>query len=103
MALSADRYTEIHAGTERIKAEKPYENRDDAIAALDWLSSAVSDLRGAQRALEPHEIVEITSIAADIETLDSLSEAIRTRMKANEQGVPSRHGGLSSDKLEVDS
>ena len=45
----------------------------------------------------------ITSIAADIETLDSLSEAIRTRMKANEQGVPSRHGGLSSDKLEVDS
>ena len=103
MALSEDRYTEIHSGIERIKAEKPYENRDDAIAALDWLSSAVSDLRGAQRAREPHEIVEITRLAADIDSLDSLSEAIRTRMKANDQGVPSRHGGVSSDKLEVDS
>ena len=103
MALSDDRYSEIRDGAERIRQEKPYEKRDDAIAALDWLSSAVSDLRGAQRAREPREIVEITRLAADMDSLDSLSEAIRTRMKANDQGVPSRHGGVSSDKLEVDS
>ena len=103
MALSEDRYAEIHAGIERIKAEKPYEGRDEAIAALDWLSSAASDLRGAQRGLAPEEIVQITKLASDIDVLESLSEAIRTRMKANDQGVPSRHGGVSSDKLEVDS
>ena len=47
MALSDDRYTEIHAGAERIKAEKPYDKRDDAIAALDWLT--FSDVRPARR------------------------------------------------------
>ncbi|MET0965497.1 MAG: hypothetical protein ABWZ02_03830 [Nakamurella sp.] len=103
MALSEERYTEIHAGAERIKEEKPYEKRDDAIAALDWLTSAVTDLRGAQRGLAPSDIVQITRLASDIEVLEGLSEAIRTRMKANEQGVPGRHGGTPSDKLEVDS
>ncbi|MET0864889.1 MAG: hypothetical protein ABWZ98_11190 [Nakamurella sp.] len=102
MALSDDRYAEIRAGAERIKAEKPYEKRDDAIAALDWLNSAGSDLRAAQRSLEPSDIVQMTKLATDINVLDSLSEAIRTRMKANEQGVPSRHGGASSDELRVD-
>jgi hypothetical protein len=103
MALSDHRYTEIHAGTERIRAEKPYDKRDDAIAALDWLSSAASDLRGAQRGLGPSEIVEMTKLAGDADALDSLSEAIRSKMKANAQDVPSRHGGSSSDALQVDS
>jgi hypothetical protein len=103
MALSDDRYTEIHAGAERIKEEKPYKKRDDAIAALDWLTSALADLRGAQHALAASDIVQITRLGGDIEVLENLSKAIRTRMKANEQGVPGRHGGTSSDKLEVDS
>jgi hypothetical protein len=103
MALSDDRYPEIRAGTERIKAEKPYKERDDAIAALDWLSSAAADLRGAQRGLGPSDIVEMTKLASDANVLDNLSEAIRTRMKANGQDVPSRHGGSSSDALQVDS
>ena len=103
MALSDDRYSEVHDGAERIRQEKPYEKRDDAIAALDWLTSAVTDLRGAHRELAPSDIVQITRLAGDIEVLESLSEAIRTRMKANEQDLPGRHGGTPSDKLEVDS
>ena len=102
MAFSDQRYTDIRAGAERIRLEKPYENRDDAVAALDWLSAAVSDLRGAQKRLPAGEIVEITRLGADIDVLDGLSQAIATRMNANDQHVPGRHGGRTSGELDID-
>lgn len=100
MKLSDDRYDEIISGTERIKQEKPYADRDDAIAALDWITAATDDLRRAQHKLKPAEILLIADLERHIAALDSLHQSIQSRMAANDQHIPGRHGGEATDALD---
>jgi len=101
MAHDAD-HDEIIAGIERIRDEKPYADADAAISALDWISSATSDLRREQKALADSDIVRFGKLEHTLSVLGSLHESIQSRMTANDQKIPNRHGGPSSDALDVD-
>jgi hypothetical protein len=100
-ALNADD-DEIIAGIEKIRDEKPYERAQDAITALDWISSATSKLRKEQQRLAESDILLFGKLEQTLSVLHGLHESIQSRMTTNEQKIPNRHGGPSSDALDVE-
>jgi hypothetical protein len=102
MTRPDDNHDEIIAGIERIRNEKPYADAADAISALDWIGSATAELRREQKKLADSDILLFGRLGKTLAALDSLHESIQSRMDVNDQKVPNRHGGPSSDALDVD-
>jgi hypothetical protein len=85
-----ERYVEIQAGLEKIRAEKPYDDTSDAIAARDWLGKAINDLRK-----QLHQSTDDSGALARLHELLTLSESaassIEARIKQQGDRVPQRH------------
>jgi len=96
---SEDRLDEIDSGIDRIRSEKPYENHSDAIAALDWLTSASNDVRKVLNASD--DIGTITRLQDRIDTLESLHSSVVARMKRTDTDVPERHIDRTTTGVEI--
>jgi len=85
-----ERYVEIQAGLEKIRTEKPYDDTSDAIAARDWLSSAIGDLRKQLRksADNPGQVARLQEL---LTLSESAASSIEARIKQQGDRVPQRH------------
>lgn len=98
--VSDERYVQILSGVERIKQEKPYGAEADAVAALDWLSSAGSDLRGGLNNAEG-DVAQIARLQGLLETVDALHASVTARMQREGDAVPTRHHNESDVHVEL--
>lgn len=96
---SEERIEQIDSGIDKIRTEKPYSNHADAIAALDWLASASSDMHKALNASD--DTAAIAGLQDRIETLDRLHSSVVATMKRTDKKVPERH--LEPTTTEVES
>ena len=84
-----DRLDEIDSGIAKVRSEKPYDDHNDAIAALDWLASASNDVCKVLNVSD--DTAAIGRLQERKDTLDRLHSSVAASMKRSDKKVPQRH------------
>lgn len=95
-----ERYVEILAGVEKIKQEKPYDDTADAIAALDWLSSAGDDLRKGMKD-SADDVGAVARLQELLNSVDALHTSVQSKIKRDGDDVPLRHSKEPAARVDL--
>ena len=85
-----ERLEAIHSGIEKIRQDKPYADNSDAIAALDWISSATDDVKSTLDE-SADEVTAIANLQELIDSLERLHSSITSAIRRSGEDVPRRH------------